>query len=51
MYILQKIIMERKKIKPNKTQLNSDLIGSIWLTEDNSDLLQLNQFLTIYSVS
>ena len=27
--------MERKKIKPNKTQLNYDLIESIWLTEDN----------------
>ena len=24
-----------KEIKPNKTQLNSDLIGSIWLIEDN----------------
>jgi len=35
MSILQKIIMKRKKIKPNKYQLKSDLIGSIWLAEDD----------------
>ena len=31
---LQKIIMKRKRIKPNKYQLKSDLTGSIWLAED-----------------
>jgi len=35
MSILQKIIMERKGIKPNKYQLKLDLAGSIWLAEDD----------------
>ena len=39
--ILQKIIIERKKIKPNKYQLKSDLTGSIWLAEDDPRSSQL----------
>jgi len=27
--------MKRKRIKPNKYQLKSDLTGSIWLAEDD----------------
>ena len=35
MFIFQKIIMKRKKIKLNKYQLKSDLTGPIWLAEDD----------------
>ena len=33
--------MERKRIKPNKYQLKSDLTGSIWLAEDDPRSSQL----------
>ena len=33
--------MERKKIKPNKYQLKSDLTGYIWLAEDDHRSSQL----------
>ena len=33
--------MERKRIKPNKYQLKSDLSGSIWLAEDDPKSSQL----------
>ena len=30
--------MKKEKIKPNKSQLNSNLIESIWLTEDKAQI-------------
>ena len=30
------VLMNREKITPNKIQLNSDLIGYIWLTKDKA---------------
>jgi len=33
--------MERKRIKPNKYQLKSNLIRSIWLAEDDPRSSQL----------